>query len=65
MPRRIRTHARTSERRDFVLLVSAILWLVGFADVILKAVTLPNNLGVWALVMAGLLMILSAVANWL
>jgi hypothetical protein len=67
MPRRNRTGSRirANERRDFVLLVSVILWMIGFADVILGAVTFPNNIGVWALALAGLLMILSAVTNWL
>jgi hypothetical protein len=46
-------------------MVSVILWMLGFADGILGAITLPNNFGVWALALAGLLMILSAVTNWL
>lgn len=65
MPRRSRTGSRANNRRDFVLLIAVILWMLGFADVILGAVTFPNNFGVWALVLAGLLMILSAVTNWL
>jgi hypothetical protein len=45
------------------LIIAVILWLVGFADVILGAFTLPNNLGVWALVASGLLLIIASLVD--
>ena len=57
MPRRSRTNAP----REGTLLIAAFLWLIGFADLVLGVVALPNNLGLWALVLAGLLMILASI----
>jgi len=57
MPRR----SRTNPPREGTLLIAAVLWLIGFADLVLGVIALPNNLGLWALVIAGLLMILASI----
>lgn len=55
------TGIRTNPPTEAALLISAILWLLGFADLVLGIVNLPNNLGLWALVLAGFIMILASV----
>ncbi len=54
---------RTSAPREGTVVVAALLWLIGFANVILHAFTLPNNLGIWALVVSGLLLILASMVD--
>ena len=54
---------RTQAPKEATLVIAVILWLFGFADVVLNAFTLPNGLGVWALVIAGLLLIIGALVN--
>lgn len=53
----------TQAPREATLVVAVILWLIGFADVILNVVTLPSNLGVWFLVIAGFLLILGSLVD--
>ncbi len=57
MPRRLRTNPPTHA----ALLVSVVLWLLGVADLLLGAVSLPYNLGLWALILAGFIMILASI----
>lgn len=59
-----RSGFRTQAPRSGTLVVSVVLWLLGLADV-LGAVSLPNNLGVWSLVGAGLLLILGSLVDGL
>ena len=61
--RRLRTRFRTQAPREGTLIVAAVLWIVGFADVILGAFHLPNNLGIWALVVAGALLIIGCLVD--
>ena len=56
---------KTQRPREITVIIAVILWLLGFADVILGVVDLPGNLGVWALVVAGLLVILGSLADGL
>ena len=42
-------------------MIAVILWLIGFASTILGVVQLPGNWGMWALALAGLLLILASV----
>ena len=63
MPRRTRSGFRTSAPREITLVIAVILWIIGFAAVILNAVSLPNNLGAWALALAGLLLILGSLVE--
>jgi hypothetical protein len=44
------------------VVLAAILWMVGFADVILGAVALSSNYGEWALVLSGLFLLIGSVA---
>ena len=61
--RRGRNRFRTQAPREGTLIVAVVLWIVGFADLILDAFTLPNNLGVWALVLAGILLIIGSLVD--
>ena len=45
------------------VVLAGILWIVGFADVILGAVALSSNYGEWALVLSGLLLLIGSVAG--
>lgn len=57
--RNLDTHPPT----EITLIIAVILWILGFADVILGIVALPSNLGVWALAIAGLLLILGSLVD--
>jgi len=59
--RRSSNRRRTNPPTEATLLIAVILWLIGFASTILGVVQLPNNLGLWALALAGLLLILASV----
>ena len=54
---------RTQAPKEATVVIAAILWLLGFADVVLNAYTLPSSLGVWALVIAGLLLIVGSLVD--
>jgi len=54
---------RTQAPREITLIVAVVLWLLGFASVILGVVQLPSNLGVWALVISGLLLIIGSLVE--
>ena len=54
---------KTQRPQEATAIIAIVLWLVGFADVILGAIRLPDNLGVWALVAAGLLLILGVLVD--
>lgn len=56
---------RTQAPKEGTLIAAAVLWLVGFADLVLGAFTLPNDLGLWALVAAGLLLIIASLIDGL
>jgi hypothetical protein len=62
--RRNRGYIRDENRRG-IALIAVILWILGFADVIIGAINLPANYGVWFLVLAGLLLIISYVFDGL
>ena len=51
---------RTQAPRQVTVIIATILWIIGVANVIFGAFVLPNNLGVWALVVAGGLLILGS-----
>jgi hypothetical protein len=61
--RRGKNRFRTQAPREGTLIVAVVLWLIGFADLILDAFTLPNNLGVWSLVLAGLLLVIGSLVD--
>lgn len=58
-----RRRVRTQAPREATLIVAIVLWLVGFADTILGVIHFPYNLGLWALVVAGLLLILGSLVD--
>jgi hypothetical protein len=60
MARRNRGNVRDENRRG-IAFIAVVLWVLGFADVIMGAINLPANYGVWFLVLAGLLLIISYV----
>lgn len=55
---------RTQAPREATLIISIILWLIGLLNG-LGMVALPNNLGFWALVIAGALLILGSLLDGL
>lgn len=54
---------RTQAPREATVILAALLWLVGFADVILGAIALSGNYGEWALGLSGLLLLVGSVAG--
>ncbi|HZD56832.1 MAG TPA: hypothetical protein VE136_08930 [Anaerolineales bacterium] len=54
---------KSQRPREITLLVAFILWIVGVAATVLGAISLPDNYGVWSLIVAGLLLILGSVLN--
>ncbi len=54
---------KTQAPRELTVILASILWIVGFADVILRAVSLPGNYGEWALVLSGLLLIIGSLVG--
>ncbi|HLF26264.1 MAG TPA: hypothetical protein VJG32_08005 [Anaerolineae bacterium] len=61
--RRVRAGFRTQPPREATLILAVVLWLLGFASLILGALPLPSNLGVWALVLSGLLLIIGSLVD--
>jgi hypothetical protein len=58
-----RDRFETQAPREVTLIIAVILWLLGFADLVLNVISLPNNLGLWSLVAAGLLLILGSLVD--
>lgn len=55
---------RTQAPKQATLIISVVLWLAGLLAG-LGIVSLPNNLGFWALVVGGLLLILGSLFDGL
>lgn len=55
---------RTQAPKEVTVVISGILWLIGLLNV-LGIVALPNRLGLWALVLAGLLLLLGSLMDGL
>jgi hypothetical protein len=55
---------KTQAPKQATLLISLVLWLVGLLAG-LGVIHVPNNLGFWALVVAGLLLILGSLLDGL
>jgi hypothetical protein len=55
---------KTQAPKQVTLLISLVLWLVGLLAG-LGVIHVPNNLGFWALVVAGLLLILGSLLDGL
>ncbi len=55
---------RTQAPKQITLIIAIVLWVIGLLAG-LGVLSLPNNLGFWALVVAGLLAILGALVNGL
>jgi hypothetical protein len=53
---------KTQAPKEATLAISAILWLIGLLNG-LGVFALPNRLGFWALVVAGLLLILGSLLD--
>jgi hypothetical protein len=58
-----RTGINTQAPREPTLIIAAFLWVLGFADVILGVLDLGQNYGIWALVLAGLLLIIGSLVD--
>lgn len=54
---------KTQRPTSTTLIISIILWVVGVLATVLGMISLPNNLGTWALIVAGLLMILGSLID--
>ncbi|HTG33276.1 MAG TPA: hypothetical protein VLB76_10115 [Thermoanaerobaculia bacterium] len=55
---------KTQAPKEVTLLISLVLWLVGLLAG-LGVIHVPNNLGFWSLVVAGLLLILGSLLDGL
>ena len=55
---------KTQAPREVTLLIALVLWVIGLLAG-LAVIHLPNNLGFWALVVAGLLLILGSLVDGL
>ncbi len=55
---------RTQAPKEITVIVSGVLWLIGLLEG-LDVFSLPNGLGFWALVVAGLLLILGSLLDGL
>ncbi len=53
----------TQPPKEVTLVIAAVLWVLGFADVLLGAVTLGGDFGVWALALSGLLLIIGSLVS--
>ncbi len=51
----------TNSPTEATLFIAVVLWLIGFASTILGVIHLPGSWGIWALALAGLLLILGSV----
>ncbi len=58
-----RGNFRTQAPREITVVLAALLWIVGFADVILGAVALSGSSGEWALGLSGLLLLIGSVTT--
>ena len=54
---------KTQRPTSTTLIIAIILWAVGFLDTVLGIINLPSNLGLWALIIAGLLLILGSLID--
>jgi hypothetical protein len=55
---------RTQAPKEITVIISGVLWLIGLLAG-LGAIALPQNLGFWALIIAGLLLILGSLFDGL
>jgi hypothetical protein len=55
---------RTQAPKEITVIVSGVLWLIGVLAE-LEIIALPNNLGFWALAVAGFLLILGSLLDGL
>ncbi|MBG0785793.1 MAG: hypothetical protein H0S79_11890 [Anaerolineaceae bacterium] len=49
--------------KQVTLIISIILWAIGMLATVLGVIDLPNNLGLWSLIVAGLLLILGSLVK--
>ncbi|MEJ2304062.1 MAG: hypothetical protein P8Y14_21245 [Anaerolineales bacterium] len=54
---------KTQRPREITLLVAFHLWIIGVAATIPGSISLPDNYGVWTLIIAGPLLILGSILN--
>ncbi len=53
----------TQPPKEITWAIALILWIAGSAQLVLHAVTLPDSYALWALVIAGLLLLLGTVID--
>ena len=46
--------------KQITLIISIILWALGMLSTVMGVIALPNNLGLWSLIVSGLLLILGS-----
>ncbi len=54
---------KTQPPKSVTLIIAVILWIIGVLSTLFDVITLPNNLGLWALALAGLLLIIGSLVN--
>lgn len=57
------TNPMTQRPNSMTLIISIVLLAVGFLDTILDVISLPNNLGIWAMFSAGFLLIVGSLID--
>lgn len=55
----------TQAPKKITLIIASVLWLIGLLAGLAVIPALPNNLGFWSLVVAGLLLILGSLIDGL
>ncbi len=68
MARRERSRDRVNikdENRRGIAFIAFVLWVIGFADLVLGVIHLPTPYAVWALVLAGLILLVTFVVELL
>lgn len=54
---------RTQPPKEVTLIIAFVLWLIGVGATVLGVISLPSDYGLWALVIAGLLLILGSLID--
>lgn len=64
MARRRRINIRQENKRG-VIFIAFVLWVIGFADLVLGIIQLPSPYAVWALVLSGAILLISSIVEGL
>ena len=54
---------KTQAPKQITLIIAIILWVIGVLSTVLGLFSLPNDLGLWSLIVAGLLLIIGSLVK--